>query len=167
MAILIFALGLKASDQGATGGNFLKIPVSAVPTGLADAYTAMVGPDSVLFNPAGVGLVSYNAISVAHNQYIEGISQQYISVVIPTTIGNFGAVYNTLASGEIKAYDYNDNLIGTTKTSHKWYGLTYARSWPKYGDDRGKLDPMIITPSWTKIPDVTDYRPKVTGSLWE
>lgn len=156
-----FPFHLKAEEIGTTAANFLKIPVATIPSGLAESYTAMVNPDSLLYNPAGIGLMSYNSISFSHNQYILNINQEYLSAVIHTDYGSFGAVYNTLNSGDIKAYDEAESIIGNTKTSHRMYGFAYSKSWPYFKQDNKKLDPMLITHSWTKIPLVTDYRPKV------
>jgi len=152
---------LYALDNGSSGANFLKIPVAVIPAGLSESYTSMIGPDSILYNPSGIGLLSYNSISISHNQYLLNMNQEYISIAMPTKYGSFGAVYTTLNSGDIKSYDENESLIGKTKTSHKIYGISYAKSWPYFEKDKKKLDPMLITPSWTKIPLVTDYRPKV------
>ena len=52
------AASVRAGGAGATAASFLKIPVAAMPSGMGEAYTAMVGPDSILYNPAGLGLMS-------------------------------------------------------------------------------------------------------------
>ncbi len=150
-----------AQTPGSTSANFIKIPVSPIACGLNEAYTAMVGPDSIMYNPGASGLLSYNSISVAHNQYFAGISQQYLSVNFYTPYFNLGAFFNMLSSGEIKTYDINDNATGTTSSSHKYYGASISKSWPRYKQDRGKADPMLIADSWTRITKVKDYRPMV------
>ncbi|HNW43362.1 MAG TPA: hypothetical protein PKI19_02590 [Elusimicrobiales bacterium] len=149
-----------ASDPGTTGANFLKIPVAVIPGGMADAYTAMVGPDSILYNPAGLGLLSYSSFSGSHNQYLESISQEYLALVYSSPYGTVGAAYSALASGSIDAYDTVDMPIGKTSTAHTMMMLSYAWSWPHFRQDAGRLDPMLITPSWTKVEPVTDYRPR-------
>lgn len=159
--ILLFASALwAASETGATASNFLKIPVAVIPSGMGEAYTAMVGPDSILYNPAGLGLLSYPTFSGSHNQYLDGITQEYAALSYPSKYGTFGLGFSMLASGEITAYDSNDMIIGHTSTDHRFITLSYARSWPHFSDDIGKLDPMLITPSWTRLSPITDYRPK-------
>ena len=148
------------ADSGTTSANFLKIPVAAVPSGMGDAYTAMVGPDSILYNPAGLGLLSYSSFSGSHNQYLEGIKQEYLALIYSSPYGTLGAAYSSLASGDIDAYDLDDMPIGKTSTSHKMMMLSYSFSWPHFRQDSGRLDPMLITPSWTKVEPVTDYRPR-------
>lgn len=150
-----------AGGAGTTAANFLKIPVAAIPTAMGEAYTAMVGPDSILYNPAGLGLLSYSTFSGAHNQYLIGIKQEYLSLAWRFPFGTVGAAYSTLSSGDIEAYDENDMPIGNTSSSHRMIALSFSQSWPHFRTDAGRLDPMLINPPWTKIEPVRDYRPKV------
>ncbi len=149
-----------AGGAGTTSANFLKVPVAALPSGMGEAYTAMVGPDSILYNPAGLGLLSYSAFSGAHNQYILGIKQEYLALAWRFPFGTVGAAFDALSSGNIDAYDENDMLVGKTSTLQTMTVVSFAQSWPNFKEDKGKLDPMLITPSWTRIEPVADYRPK-------
>lgn len=171
-ALCVFFAGRLFAEGGAgtTAANFLKIPVAVIPAALAESYTAMAGPDSILYNPAGLGLMSYSSFSGTHNRYIEGISQQYAAVTYRSKYGTAGAGFSMLSSGQIDAYDNDDMLIGETSTNHLMWVVSYAQCWPHFNEDIGQLDPMIITPSWTKVTPVLDYRPKtyrlaVGGSL--
>ncbi|MEI7481841.1 MAG: hypothetical protein WCK75_05780 [Elusimicrobiota bacterium] len=148
------------AQTGTTAANFLKIPVAVIPAALGESYTALVGPDSILYNPAGLGLLRYSAFSGSHNQYLDSITQEYAALAYRSTYGTLGAAFSMLSSGQITAYDKDDAIIGHTSTSHQFWILSYARSWPNFNQDIGKLDPMLITPSWTKITPVLDYRPK-------
>lgn len=143
-----------------TAANFLKIPVAVIPAAMGGSYTAMVGPDSVLYNPAGLGLLSYTVFSGGHNQYLDSITQEYAAVAYRSGYGTLGAAFSMLSSGQITAYDNNDAIIGHTSTSHRFWILSFAQSWPHFNQDIGKLDPMLITPNWTKVVPVPDYRPK-------
>ena len=154
------ACRLSAGGAGTTASNFLKIPVASLPSGMSEAYTAMVGPDSILYNPAGLGLLSYSSVSGSHNQYLSGITQDYVAVTYRAPFGTIGAAYSSLSSGDIEAFDANDMPIGNTGTSHKVYQLSFSQSWPHFRQDKGRLDPMLITPNWTKVEPVTDYRPR-------
>lgn len=160
--LIFFLLTEKYSySENNYGGVFLKIPVAAMPSGLSEAYTSMVGADSVLYNPAGTGLLTYSALSATHNRYFEGINQTYITSTIYTPYGNFSAFYSVLASGDITSYDSNENITGNTNTSHKLYGITYSKGFPYFEYAAKKIDPMLITPSWTRIKPVKVYIPKV------
>jgi hypothetical protein len=149
-----------APGTGTTAANFLKIPVAVIPSALAESYTALIGPDSILYNPAGLGLLSYSSFSGTHNRYLDEITQEYAALAWHTRYGTIGAGLSMLSSGRFTAYDADDMIIGETSTSHKLWILSFARSWPSFGADMGKLDPMLITPGWTRIPPVLDYRPK-------
>ncbi len=151
---------VSAAGAGSTSANFLKIPVAALPTGMGEAYTAMVGPDSILYNPAGLGLLNYSSFSGSHNQYLDGITQEYLALSWRSPYGSIAAAFSTLSSGGIEAYDDNDMPVGKTSTSHRMMVLSYAQSWPHFDQDIGKLDPMLITPGWTSVEPVKDYRPK-------
>ncbi|MBI4655175.1 MAG: hypothetical protein HY746_00355 [Elusimicrobia bacterium] len=148
-------------ETGATSANFLKIPVAVIPSALGQSYTAMISPDSILFNPAGLGLLSYSCFSGSHNQYVVGIRQEYAAITYRSKYGAVGLGFSMLDSGDIPSYDQDDILLGNTDTSHQFIILSVSQSFPNFPQDRGKLDPMIITPNWTRIEPVTDYRPKV------
>lgn len=150
----------RAGGAGTTSANFLKIPVAAIPSGMGDAYTAMVGPDSILYNPAGLGLLGYCAFSGAHNQYLDGIMQEYLALSWRFPFGTVGAAFTTLSSGDIDSYDENDMAVGKTSTGHRMMVVSFAQSWPNFKGDIGKLDPMLITPNWVRVEPVSDYRPK-------
>jgi hypothetical protein len=147
-------------SPGLTGANFLKIPVAALPAALGESYTALIGPDSALYNPGALGLLGYSAFSGSHNTYLAGITQEYAALSLRTRYGTAGFSFSSLSSGGITAYDADDQIIGETETSHRVVALTFARSWPNFPSDIGMIDPMIIPPSWTRVKEVRDYRPK-------
>lgn len=149
-----------AMEAGTTAANFLKIPLAPIPAAMGHAYTAMVGIDSILYNPAGLGLMSYSAFSAAHNEYIEGVRQEYAAISYRSRFGTVAAAFSVLNSGSIDAYDINDNRIGETQTSHRFGILAFSQSYPHFDEDRGKQDTMLILPNWTRIKLVRDYRPK-------
>jgi hypothetical protein len=149
------------SETGTTAANFLKIPIAVVPSGMGQAYTAMVGPDSILFNPAGLGLLSYSAFSGVHLEYLENIYQEYVAVTHRSKFGTIGLAFSMLNSGKIVSYDENDMIIGNVRSYHNFGILSFSQSFPNFKEDIGMLDPMLITPNWTNIEPVKDYRPKV------
>ncbi|MEM4368646.1 MAG: hypothetical protein QXO21_06520 [Candidatus Anstonellales archaeon] len=142
-------------------GAFLNISPSPYPASVSQAFTSQVNVDAVLYNPAGVGLLTYSAVSLAHHSYIEDMSQEYINGVINTKYGNISAFYTVLESGDIIAYDESENIIGKTSTSHYLYGISYSKGFPYFEYAKGKIDPMLIPPPWSKIKPVKVYIPKV------
>ncbi|KAF0154340.1 MAG: hypothetical protein FD189_1936 [Elusimicrobia bacterium] len=151
---------LAGDSPGLTSANFLKIPVAAMPAALGESYTALIGPDSALYNPGALGLLGYSAFSGSHNTYLAGITQEYAALSLRTRYGTAGFSFSSLSSGGITAYDDDDQIIGETETSHRVAAITFAQSWPNFPSDIGMIDPMIIPPSWTRIQEVRDYRPR-------
>ncbi len=149
-----------AGGAGTTGGNFLKIPSAAIPAALGSAYTAVGAVDSILYNPAGIGLLSYNSISFSHNEYLEGLRQEYLAGAMPFSWGRIGAAFTTLSSGDFDAYDEHGAHIGQTSSSHLLMAVNYANSYPYYPEDKNLHDRMLIMPDWSKLPDVERYRPQ-------
>lgn len=142
-------------------GAFLNISPSPYAASVSEAFVSQVNADSVLYNPAGAGLLTYSAMSVAHHSYIEGMSQQYINLTINSRFGNISAFYSILTSGDIPSYDENENIIGKTSTSHYLYGVSYSKGFPYFDYARGRIDPMLIPPPWSKMKAVKVYIPKV------
>ncbi len=159
--IFLFFSNLLDCGNNRYASPFLRIPVGAITSGSFESYTAMVGLDSVLYNPAGNGLLTYSGISLTHNKYFEDMNQEYISSTINSRWGNFSVFYSVLSSGKFVSYDENENIIGKTSTSHKFYGFTYSKGFPYFEYANRRIDPMLITPSWTKIKPVKVYIPKV------
>ncbi|MFA6583637.1 MAG: hypothetical protein WCS77_05005 [Elusimicrobiaceae bacterium] len=156
---LVFCAGPAMADSaGTTAANFLKIPIAPIPAALGSAYTAMSGVDSIMYNPAGLGLLSFASFSGAHNQYLEGITQEYGALAVPFSWGRVGAAFTTLSSGDFDAYDENGSHIGQTNSSHMMFALSYANSFPYVAEDRGLHDRMLMMPDWSKIDDVERYR---------
>lgn len=142
-------------------GHFLNIVPSPYPVSLAGAFTSQVNSESIFYNPAGIGLLTYSVASVVHHKYFEEITQDYVNLTMNSKYGNFSAFYSVLKSGDILAYDENENIIGNTSTSHSLYGITYAKGFPYFEYAKGKIDPMLIPPYWSGIKPVKVYIPKV------
>src|SRR5689334_12686208 len=71
---LLFASPLAAqSEEGATeGGIFLLLPVGARGVAMGRAMTALSGPESVFWNPAGLGELSDNRVVLYRGNYVAG-----------------------------------------------------------------------------------------------
>jgi hypothetical protein len=129
LAIMMNVSRLPASDPGSTGANFLKINLAprelamgSVGIGLAD------GPGAMFTNPAGVGSIGYQSLSFFYNVWLEGMNAQYLSYIIPTGIGNFGANVNYFAYGKIQGYDASGTETSNIEASDLCFLLSYGRS---------------------------------------
>lgn len=90
-------------SSAATAAEYLSIPAGARPTGLGNAFTAVLGDINTLFwNPAGLAGLTGRRVMLAHNAWIEGIHLEYLLYAQPVgrrgVIGgglnyiNFGAI---------------------------------------------------------------------------
>lgn len=159
--IFLFYLILSIFSRETLTGHFLNIVPSPYPVSLSNAFTSQVNSDAIFYNPAGIGLLTYSVASVAHHKYFEDITHDYFNLTIDSKYGNISAFYSVLKSGDITAYDENENIIGNTSTSHSLYGITYAKGFPYFEYAKGKIDPMLIPPYWSGIKPVKVYIPKV------
>ena len=163
---LCWAGSLFASDYGTTSANFLKIPVAPVPAGLGQAYTAMYGTDSVLYNPGALAIMNYSSVSGAHAQYFSDMTQEYFAANMRFDFGTIALSYVSLSSGKFAGYQQTsggpatDNPTGDISAQFSSMALSFSKSWPYFPEDRGMIDPMPITPFWGKMEEVEDFRVK-------
>ena len=129
LVVMMNVSRIPASDPGSTGANFLKINLAprelamgSVGIGLAD------GPGAMFTNPAGLGSIGYQNLSFFYNIWLEGMSAQYLSYIIPTGIGNFGANVNYFAYGKIQGYDTSGTETSNIEASDLCFLLSYGRS---------------------------------------
>lgn len=159
--VLLCASPLFASaDYGTTSANFLTIPVAPVPSGIGQAYTAMYGTDSILYNPAGLGIMNYSSMSGAHNQYMLDMMQEYLAMNFRFSFGTIGAFYTSFSSDKFTSYSFGDVPGASIEAKFSAMGISFAKSWPYFEEDRGMADPMPITTYWTRLHKVEDFRPK-------
>jgi len=106
-----------ASGPGTSAANFLKIPVGARETSLGGAFTAVAdNADAVFYNPAGLGLLSDPELSYTYNNYLAGVSQQWLGAAYPVEQGTFGLGLNYLGVRAFDSYDSADNRTGSVSS---------------------------------------------------
>lgn len=67
-----------------TATKILALPAGARPAGLGNAFTAASGDINALYyNPAGLISLTGNRVLLAHNAWIEGISQEHLAYAQP------------------------------------------------------------------------------------
>lgn len=82
LAAAAFILGCSgpafAASAGAEPFNFLFLDANARPVALGGAYTALADDGNALqYNPGGLGLLNGHEATFMHNQYLDGLSQEY------------------------------------------------------------------------------------------
>jgi hypothetical protein len=134
------ATGQSFQNAGSTGAQFLKIGVGARAMGMGGASASIEGGVTALaWNPAALGRLDAIAVSVEHNAWVEGITHNFVGVVVPVsdqvTLG-FHTVF--LGTGDIEIttidqpegtgsfYDASDISAGLTTTVRLTTQLAFA-----------------------------------------
>ncbi len=91
-----------AAPAGATLFNFLSLDTNVRSAAMGGAYTALAaGAGALHYNPAGLASTERQQAAFMHNQYFQGITQEYLSYASPKGWGadftslNFGGISET------------------------------------------------------------------------
>jgi len=127
--IFIVFLSTSAFSAGNTGLAFLKIGAGARATAMGEAFVAIANDASgVFWNPGALPWVNEKQVHFTHNKWIQDVTNEAVSVVVPSSIGAFGVSamltnidgieQRTIPSqeplGEVSAHDFS-------------FGLSYGR----------------------------------------
>ena len=83
LSLIPYPLSLYSAEiypsAGSTSAAFLKIPVGARAVAMAGAFTAVADdPYAVYWNPAGLAYLKDKSLAFTHNDYFEGLKQEFI-----------------------------------------------------------------------------------------
>jgi hypothetical protein len=95
------------------GAIFLLLPVGAKAVALGRAMTAMSGPESVFWNPAGLAPVQNSQIVLLRGDHLVGTATAISGLLARPGVGTLGASYYLLDAGELQQRDDNGNYTGT------------------------------------------------------
>lgn len=120
LLLLLAALAAPASAQS-DGGDpssnegalFLLLPVGAKAVSLGRAMTAMPGPESAFWNPAGLASVQDNRVVLLRGDHAVGTATAVSLVAARPTLGTLGVSYFLLDVGDQDLTDANGNVLGT------------------------------------------------------
>lgn len=132
--LIIFSVNSWAVGVGTTGANYLKIDPGARSAALGSAYVGLADDINTLyFNPAGIGRMSYASLDTMQLNWLAGITQQQIAGIYPMgEWGVLGGYYSNLSTPYDKEtqYDGAGNYDETGKKFNseiKVVNLTYAK----------------------------------------
>lgn len=117
-------------SQGTSGAQFLKIVSSPRAAALGGAFTAFDGDvNTIAFNPAGLAFMENSEVSLVQNNWIQGISNQYLALGLATKAGTFGLSADILSIGNILERDNTGAADGTSfGSSDMSISVSYAKS---------------------------------------
>ncbi|MCM2305257.1 MAG: PorV/PorQ family protein [Elusimicrobia bacterium] len=89
LGLLLAGVSARAqSSAGAEAFDFLRLDANARAVGMGGAYTALASDsNALLYNPAGLARVRDSEATFMHNQYAQGVGQQYIGVALKRGLG--------------------------------------------------------------------------------
>ncbi len=88
-----------SAGKGEDAFNFLLLDAGARPVAVGGAYTALAtDANALLYNPAGLGLVRRHEATFMHNEYVQGLKQEYMALALKQ---GFGLSLNYLSFGDI------------------------------------------------------------------
>ncbi|MDO8733669.1 MAG: PorV/PorQ family protein, partial [Elusimicrobiota bacterium] len=122
---------LSAATPGTSGAQFLNIPVSARSAALGEAYTGFAEDAGIIeYNPAGLGNIFTNELSLSHLAYFENTTLQSIAITLPARKFAFGL---------------NGKYLNTKDTERDVYGIDkndfYIIDWSVMGGFAYKITP--------------------------
>lgn len=104
------------SDEGATGTEgalFLLLPVGAMGVSMGHAVTAMEGPESAWWNPAGLASLREARAMLLRGEDVAGEATA-LGVLVPKPgVGVLGISYQLTDLGELEYRDNQGNFLGT------------------------------------------------------
>ncbi|MDE2292355.1 MAG: PorV/PorQ family protein [Elusimicrobia bacterium] len=121
-----------AAYPGSTAANFLKVGVGARPVAMGQAFTAVSDDvNAVYYNPAGLALLERQEVSLMHNRYFDGVSQEWGAYAFPSAeMGTFAGGFTMLRVKPFDSYDVNDQPAGTVSAADLEGTLAYGREVP-------------------------------------
>ena len=129
---IVVALALLApapirAAGGADSYGFLLLDSNARAAAMGGAYTALgSGSGALDYNPAGLVRTERNEVSFMHNQYFQGVTQDFINFASPR---GWGASLNYLSFGDVQQTTLTSPSgegLGQTSLSDLSLGLGYG-----------------------------------------
>ena len=118
IAICLLATSSQAllAGSGARSLQFMEISVGARQSAMGDASTVTADSNAVFYNPALINKLVLSSLSVSHNSWLAGITQQTAAGTFRTSHGTFGIGIIYLHMDEMDGYDI-DGLGAPVKIS--------------------------------------------------
>ena len=95
---------------------------------MGDAYTGVADDvNAISYNPAGLALLRRQELALMHNEYVQGIRQEYMAYAFPGEgWGTVGVSANLLNVSPFAAYDANDLPMDSVSAQDTALSAAYA-----------------------------------------
>lgn len=114
VALAVPVSAQESDDPSSTeGALFLLLPVGAKGVSLGRAMTAMEGPESGFWNPAGLAGVQENQAVLFRGDHAVGTATAVSALVARSSLGAVGVSYLLLDIGDQDLRDIDGNVLGT------------------------------------------------------
>ncbi|MCB4791595.1 MAG: PorV/PorQ family protein [Elusimicrobia bacterium] len=129
MVLSISAVFSFSASKGTSGAQFLKIVTAPRPAALGGTFAGFSGDvNCMAVNPAGLSTLDMKEASLNQNNWMEGISNQYIAFGMPVNNDSaLGVNVTMLSVKDITRTDTSGNTNGTYDASDLAVGIAYAR----------------------------------------
>jgi long-subunit fatty acid transport protein len=131
LALIITAAvsgGARAKGPGTTSANFLKIGVGPRPVAMGESFAGLADDiNAIAYNPAGLATLSRSEASFMHNEFFEGVKQEWLAYAHPSSLGTFAAGLNTVSVSEFDGFDNTGAAAGKVSSSDLSFTAAYAK----------------------------------------
>jgi len=128
MLFLIMSAVEATAAPGSTAENFLKIGLAPRPVSMGEAFVGVADDvNAISYNPAGLALLRRQEAALTHNEYVQGIRQEYMAYAFPGEgWGTLGLSANLLKVSPFPAYDANDVPADSVSAQDMALSAAYA-----------------------------------------
>ncbi|MBI5240468.1 MAG: PorV/PorQ family protein [Elusimicrobia bacterium] len=149
--------------EGTTSADFLRLPVGARPSGMAEAFTGVADDVHALaYNPAGIAFLARQELGLVHDSYAPGINHEWLGYVHPLRFGTYGLAMNVFLVDPFDSYSQFDTFENQTSAMDAAlqfsYGLRISDSWAVGGSGKYITSRLNTTKASTVAGDL--------GTLW-
>jgi hypothetical protein len=114
LAVLASALGAQEQEPSSNeGALFLLLPVGAQAVATGRAMTAMQGPESAFWNPAGLAALGGSRVVLFRGDHAVGTATAISALFANPGVGTMGVSYLLLDIGDQELTDGDGNQLGT------------------------------------------------------
>lgn len=127
----VFLLNIAAysfADTGTTGGTVFLINPDPVTAAMGDAGTALLSDKvtATALNPAASAGVYRTMASISNTYLMTDVQYNYLGVVFPSEVGNFGISMFNAGYGDIDGYDADGNARSMDSSNDMAFIVNYS-----------------------------------------